>query len=121
MCWALRFEFGMGMVPNDAFSMHLELMPNFHGKNPVAFHHIFVAEIPQRFTLSALNHTKHYYYQAFAMRIRQQGASFSRQKSSRVSRLVHYGALARSHVCVYGTYCHAHIEMNQSPSKYQAC
>ena len=43
MCWALRFEFGMGMVPNDAFSMHLELMPNFHGKNPVAFHHISVA------------------------------------------------------------------------------
>ena len=121
MCWALRFEFGMGMVPNDAFSMHLELMPNFHGKNPVAFHHIFVAEIPQRFASSALNHTKHYYYQAFAMRIRQQGASFSRQKSSRVSRLVHYGALARSHVCVYGTYCHAHIEMSQSPSKYQAC
>ena len=79
MCWALRFEFGMGMVPNDAFSMHLELMPNFHGKNPIAFHHIFVAEIPQRFASSALNHTKHYYYQAFAMRIWQQGASFSRQ------------------------------------------
>ena len=45
MCWALRFDFGMGMVPVNAFSLRLESMPKFHGKNLAAFHLIFMAEI----------------------------------------------------------------------------
>ena len=49
MGWALRFDFEMAMVPVDAFSVRLESMPNFHSKNPVAFHLIFVVEIQQRF------------------------------------------------------------------------
>ena len=45
MCWALRFDFGMGMVPVDVFLVRLESMPNFHGKNSAAFRLIFVAKI----------------------------------------------------------------------------
>ena len=45
MCWAFRFDFGMGMVPVGTFSMHLESMPNFHSKNPATYGLIFVVEI----------------------------------------------------------------------------
>ena len=45
MCWVLRFDFGIGMVLVDVFSVCLESMPNFHGKNPTAFRLIFVAKI----------------------------------------------------------------------------
>ena len=48
-------------------------------------------------------------------------ASFSRQKSSRVSHLVSYGAPVGFHVCVYGPYLHAHIVTSKSPSKHQSC
>ena len=78
MCWALRFDFGMGMVPVDVFSVRLESMPNFHGKNPATFCLIFAAKIHQRFIASASYHTKYYSHQAFTVRIWQQGVSFSR-------------------------------------------
>ena len=29
MYWALRFGFGMGVVPNDVFLVHLESLPKF--------------------------------------------------------------------------------------------
>ena len=45
MGWALRFGFGMGVVLIDAFQVCLELLPNFRGKNLVAFCLIFVAKI----------------------------------------------------------------------------
>ena len=38
----------MGMVPINTFLVHLELMPNFHSENPVAFRLIFVVETQQR-------------------------------------------------------------------------
>ena len=33
----MRFNFGMGMVSDNAFSVHLESTPNFHDENPVEF------------------------------------------------------------------------------------
>ena len=36
MCWALRFGFGVGVVPIDAFQVCLKLLLDFHGKDPVA-------------------------------------------------------------------------------------
>ena len=53
MNWASRFGFGKGVVPINAFIVCLESMPNFHHKNLVAFHLIFVAEIQQCFTTDA--------------------------------------------------------------------
>ena len=47
------FSFGMGVVSIDAFQVCLESLPNFHGKNPVAFRHVLVAEIWQCFALDA--------------------------------------------------------------------
>ena len=44
MCWVLRFDFGIGMVLVDVFSVCLESMPNFHGKNPATFCLIFRGE-----------------------------------------------------------------------------
>ena len=52
MCWALRFGFGIGVVPINAFQVCLKLLPNFHGENSEAFRLIFVAEIWQRFAAS---------------------------------------------------------------------
>ena len=37
MCWVLRFGFGIGVVPIDAFQVCLELLPNFRDNNPAAF------------------------------------------------------------------------------------
>ena len=54
MCWALRFDFRMGMVPIDAFLVRLELISNFHSENLVAFCLIFMVETRQRFALGAL-------------------------------------------------------------------
>ena len=68
---ALRFDFGKGVVLIDASLVCLELLPNFYGKNPAAFHLIFVAEIQQRFFSSALQHTKRYSHQAFVVSIRK--------------------------------------------------
>ena len=107
MCWALRFGFKMGVVLIDAFQVHLELLPNFHNENLVAFRFIFVAKIQQHFSLDASQPTKCYYHQAFDMRIRQWGCPISWRKSCRVSHLVYYGASARFRVYVYGMYRHA--------------
>ena len=48
------------------------------------------------------------------------GASSSRWKFDRVSRLVHYGTPAGVHDCVYSACQHAHAKTCQSPSKNQA-
>ena len=45
MYYALRFGFGIGMVPINAFQVYLKSLPNFHGENLVAFCLIFMAEI----------------------------------------------------------------------------
>ena len=46
MYYALRFGFGIGMVPINAFQVYLKSLPNFHGENPTTFHLIFVVENP---------------------------------------------------------------------------
>ena len=51
---ASRFDFGMGKVPVDAFLVHMESMPNFHGENLATFCLIFVEEIRQHFASDAL-------------------------------------------------------------------
>ena len=38
MCLALRFGFGIGVVPINAFQVSLKLLPNFYGKSSTAFH-----------------------------------------------------------------------------------
>jgi len=53
MYWALRFDFGMGMVLIDAFQVCLESLPNFHGENSVAICLIFLAEIRQHIASDA--------------------------------------------------------------------
>ena len=111
----------MGMVSVNAFSVHLESIPNFHDENLATFCLVFMVEIQQSFASGASYHTKCYYYQAFTVRIQQHGAPFSQRKSGRVSHLVRYGALTGFRVCVYGAYRHAHTETSPSPSKYQAC
>ena len=63
----------MGVVLIDAFQVCLELLPNFRGKNLVAFCLIFVAEIWQRFNSDASQHTKCYSHQTFVVRMRQWG------------------------------------------------
>ena len=50
---ALKFGYGKGVVLVDTFQVCLELLPNFHGENPIAFRLIFVAELWQRFVLNA--------------------------------------------------------------------
>ena len=38
MYWRLRFSFGVDVVPIDVFLVHLESIPNFYSKNPIALH-----------------------------------------------------------------------------------
>ena len=64
----------------------LKLLLDFHGENPVAFPLIFMAEIQQCFASDAMTKLLMWEYG-------NGDAPFSRQKSSRVSRLVHYGTL----------------------------
>ena len=52
MCWALRFGFEwVWVVSIDTFQVCLKSLPNFHDKNLVAFHLIFMAEFWQHFAL----------------------------------------------------------------------
>jgi len=52
MNWALRFDFGKGVVLIDTSLVCVESLPNFHDKNLATFHLIFMAEIWQCFASS---------------------------------------------------------------------
>ena len=65
MCLALRFGFGIGVVPINAFQVCLKLLPNFYGKSSAAFRLIFVSKIQQRFASNASLHAKRYSHQDF--------------------------------------------------------
>ena len=71
----------MGMVSIDAFQVCLELLPNFHGEKPATFCLIFMVKIQQPFASYASQHTKRYSYQAFDVRIRQQGCPIFKVKT----------------------------------------
>ena len=53
MYWALKFGFRMSVVLINASQVCLELLPNFHGKNPTSFRLIFMAEFRQCFASDA--------------------------------------------------------------------
>ena len=109
MCWALNFGFKMGVVLINAFQVCLKSQPNFHGKNPTAFHLIFVAKIQQRFASNASQHAKRYSHQTFGVRIRQWGCPIFTAKTwqsfsfdalwriGKVSRLCIWHVLTCSH------------------------
>ena len=101
MCWALRFGFGIGVVPINAFQVCLKLLPNFHGENSATFCLIFVVEILQCFASDASQHAKHYSHQDFDMRIRQWGCPIFMTKirqSFASSALWHTDKV--SHLCI---------------------
>ena len=71
MNWTLRFGSRKGVVLINASLVCLELVPNFHDKNPAAFHLVFVAEIQQRFASGVFIAHRYYSHRAFAIRIQQ--------------------------------------------------
>ena len=125
----LEVWFRNGCGPNQCFPC-LKSLPNFHGKNPTAFHLIFVAEIQQRFTSDASLHTKCYSHQTFGMRIWQWGCPIFTTKiqqsflfdapTGRVSHLCIWRISTRSHrdkpkpskVLEHTDTCHIHGETN---------
>ena len=98
-----------GVAFINALLACLELLQNFHDENLVAFHLIFVAKIWQHFVSGASWHTKHYPYQAFAVRIHYMIAdlSFTLKKEGKQNRSLpsqvreirgHHSHLARTHL-----------------------
>ena len=105
--WALRFGFGMGVVPIDVFLVHLG----------------FGAKFPRWKFGSALPQVHHSTQNTILTNLllweySNGGAPFSRWKSSSVLRLVCYGAPSGFCISVYGVYWHAHTEISRSPSKH---